>query len=417
MSVAVSVEVWGVLAGLYLFVLLAGFYFLQAFGWASRLNQLIGKRTEKIVQEIKEEEQKTKETLAEIEKRMRLIVETANDAFVGMDVKGFITDWNRQAEIIFGWPRTEAIGRPLADTIIPPKLREAHKKGLHHFLMTGEGPVLNKRIEITALHRDGHEFPVELTVCPVRLGGTLSFNAFIHDITERKQAQERLNQKVQELEEANVQLEELDHLKTEFVNTVNHELRTPLTSIKEGINLVLDGSSGPIATEQVRFLQIAKNNIDRLHRMINNLLDISKIEAGRMELYRNRFELPLLLEEAVATHRLEAKEKGIQLSFETVPDVLPVEVDHDRFLQVLGNLVNNAIKFTPRGGKIRVAARPQNEHFVCIAVEDSGPGIEKEDQNKLFGKFQQIVDEKGRKTGGTGLGLAICKAIVEAHGG
>jgi len=271
MSVAVSVEVWGILAGVYLFILLAGFYLLQALGWTSRLERLVGKRAETLVRE-------------------------------------------------------------------------------------------------------------------------------------------QLNQKIRGLKE-------LDRLKTEFVNTVNHELRTPLTSIKEGINLVLDGSSGPVTSEQIRFLQIAKNNIDRLHRMINNLLDISKIEAGKMELHRNRFELPLLLEEAVATHRLEAKEKGVQLSFETVPDVLPVEVDHDRFLQVLGNLVNNAIKFTPQGGKIRVAAQAQDEHFVCIVVEDNGFGIKKEDQNKLFGKFQQIIDGNGRKTGGTGLGLAICKAIVEAHGG
>ncbi|MBI4436363.1 MAG: hypothetical protein HY590_02980 [Candidatus Omnitrophica bacterium] len=229
--------------------------------------------------------------------------------------------------------------------------------------------------------------------------------------------EEILLAKQKELEGANEKLRALDRLKTEFVNTVNHELRTPLTSIKEGIALVLDGSSGPLTPDQVRFLQVAKNNIDRLHRMISNLLDISKIEAGKMELHRNRFELALLLEEAVVTHRLEAKEKGIQLSFETVPDVLPVEVDRDLFLQVLSNLVNNAIKFTPQGGKIRVTARAQDEHFVCIVVEDNGPGMRREDQGKLFGKFQQIVDENGRKTGGTGLGLAICKAIVGAHGG
>ena len=230
------------------------------------------------------------------------------------------------------------------------------------------------------------------------------------EIGERKRVGEELRQ-------VNERLKELDKLKTEFVNTVNHELRTPLTSIKEGINLVLDGSAGPVTGDQATFLQIAKNNIDRLHRLINNLLDISKIEAGRMELHPTRFHLSLLVEEGISLHRLKAKEKGVHLSLSTIPDLLPVEVDRDRMLQVLSNLVNNAIKFTPNGGEVRLITRPWDGQFVCICVQDSGPGIRQEDQNKLFGKFQQIGDEKQRKTGGTGLGLAICKAIVEAHGG
>ena len=230
------------------------------------------------------------------------------------------------------------------------------------------------------------------------------------EITERKRAEEELRQ-------VNERLKELDKLKTEFINTVNHELRTPLTSIKEGINLVLDGSSGPINQDQASFLRIARNNIDRLNRLINDLLDISKIEAGKMELDPTRFHLPLLVEEGASLHRLKAKEKGIHLSSSTIPDLLPVEVDRDRILQVLSNLIDNAIKFTPEGGEVRVTTRPWDGKFACLCVEDSGIGIRKEDLNKLFGKFQQIGDEKERKTGGTGLGLAICKAIVEAHGG
>ena len=263
----------------------------------------------------------------------------------------------------------------------------------------------------------------------VLLGGWLLTGLLAGYVTQRREGErnlrkaygeieKRIEERTRELEEANERLERLDRLKTEFVNAVNHELRTPLTSIKEGINLVLDGSSGPVTSDQTRFLQIAKNNIDRLHRLISNLLDISKIEAEQMKLYSTRFHLPLLIEEGISLYRLEAKEKGIKLSFSTIPDLLPVEIDRDRILQVLSNLVSNAIKFTPSGGEIRITARPLDEKFICTGVEDSGIGIKKEDQDKLFRKFQQIVVKgKERKTEGTGLGLAITKAIVEAHGG
>jgi formate hydrogenlyase transcriptional activator len=135
------------------------------------------------------ERRRMEERLRASEERTRLVIDTAYDAFVAIDADGFITDWNRQAETTFGWSREEALGRPLAETIIPPQYREAHERGLKHFLYTGEGPLLNKRIEITALHRDGYQFHVELTISPVRLGETYVFNAFVHDITERKRAE------------------------------------------------------------------------------------------------------------------------------------------------------------------------------------------------------------------------------------
>ena len=134
------------------------------------------------------------EVLRESEERNRAVLDTANEAFIAMDAEGRITDWNHQAEVTFGWSRVEAIGRLLAETIIPPQHREAHRRGLQHFLATGQGPVLDKRFEITALRRDGHEFPVELTIAPIRVGPTYIFNSFLHDITARKQAQEALQE-------------------------------------------------------------------------------------------------------------------------------------------------------------------------------------------------------------------------------
>ena len=151
-----------------------------------RLNETLEQR----VQERTAELGRANEGLRELEERRRQIIETARDAFVGMDAEGKIIDWNRQAEVIFGWPREEAIGRSLAETIVPPQHREAHKQGLRRFLATGEGPVLNKRLELTALRKDGREFPVEMTIWPARIGSqAYRFNAFLHDITERKHAE------------------------------------------------------------------------------------------------------------------------------------------------------------------------------------------------------------------------------------
>ena len=138
------------------------------------------------------ERRRIEEKLQASEERTRLVIDTAHDAFIAIDADGLITDWNRQAEATFGWSREEVIGRPLTETIIPSQYREAHQRGLEHFLSTGEGPFLNKRIEITALHRSGFEFHVELTISPLRLGGTYVFNAFVHDITQRKRAEEAL---------------------------------------------------------------------------------------------------------------------------------------------------------------------------------------------------------------------------------
>ena len=162
------------------------------------------------------ERTRMEEALRQSGERTRLIIETSQDAFIAMDIRGLITNWNARAEALFGWTRQEALDRPLAQMIIPPQYREAHIQGLAHFLATGEGPALNRRIEITALHRSGREFPAELTISPLRLGGIYIFNAFIHDITERKQAEDTLARQTAELSETNEMLEEKTRLLTAF---------------------------------------------------------------------------------------------------------------------------------------------------------------------------------------------------------
>jgi PAS domain S-box-containing protein len=209
---------------------------------------------------------------------------------------------------------------------------------------------------------------------------------------------------------------EVDRMKNDFIATVSHELRTPMTSIKGSLGLVLGGVAGPVDGEVKELLTIAQNNTDRLIRLINDILDISRIEAGKMEIKKG----PLSLHEAVmrAVRELEgfAAQRSIHVT-PVVPDDMPrAMADADRVQQVMVNLLSNAIKFSDVGGVVTVTAG-HGSGEVWVRVEDAGPGIAPEHQEMIFAKFHRVDNASTRRTGGTGLGLAICKAIVEDHGG
>ena len=223
----------------------------------------------------------------------------------------------------------------------------------------------------------------------------------IEDITERKKMEE---------------LNKIDAMKTEFVSTVSHELRTPLAIIKEGLSLVLDGVVGEISKKQSDVLATAKNNIDRLARIINNLLDISKIEAGKVELKRESLDMVGLARQIISSFEPGLKEKNLELRVNIPERQIDVFVDPDKITQVFTNLIGNALKFTERG-YIEISLQEKEKEIECI-VADTGFGISKEDLPKVFSKFQQLF---GRLPGpgekGTGLGLSISKGIIELHGG
>lgn len=228
------------------------------------------------------------------------------------------------------------------------------------------------------------------------------------DITQIKKYQH-------ELEKKNKDLEKLDKLKSEFVSVVSHELRTPLSIIKEGISLVIDQIPGEINQKQDKILKTSKDNIDRLARIINNLLDISKIESGRIELKKKIIDINSLVRKVVTNFDLKGKERGIQLKLNLSQSELSISIDEDRIFDVLTNLINNALKFTEKG-YVQIEVVDQGNQIQCI-VSDSGIGIHKENLDKLFTKFVQFdrIDGGGEK--GTGLGLSIAKGFVELHGG
>jgi signal transduction histidine kinase len=255
-------------------------------------------------------------------------------------------------------------------------------------------------------------------------------------IEKRKQAEEELKQAKEELEaqdwglkktndaikllykeleSKNKRLQELDRLKSDFISTVSHELRTPLSITKEGISLVLDQIPGKINEKQEKILTTAKNNIDRLARIIDNLLDISKIEAGKVELKKELVNIKDLIKQLALSFEPKMKERGLEIKVNIAKGEINIYADADKITQVFTNLIYNAIKFT-KNGFIEVSARERNNEVECT-VADTGIGISQEDLPKVFSKFQQFGRSPGPGEKGTGLGLSIAKGIVELHRG
>lgn len=220
-----------------------------------------------------------------------------------------------------------------------------------------------------------------------------------------------MNETQTELRAANKELKKLDQLKSDFVSHVSHELRTPLSVIKESIEIVRDGTIGPVNDEQVDFLETAKRNVDRLVRLINAILDLQKLEAGRIEFNFAYYDLAQLIQDVYKSYSLLVADKGLAFSVKIDPNLPLARFDKDRMIQVFSNLLSNALKFTQKGS-IEISAR-RDGNAVKIGVKDTGDGIKKENIPKLFARFVQLAN----KIGGSGLGLALCKEIIEAHKG
>ncbi len=234
--------------------------------------------------------------------------------------------------------------------------------------------------------------------------------SLLEDLETSKQ---RLEEQSELLKKTNTQLEEMAALKDDFISKVSHELRTPLTSIKEGLGLLIDNALGETTAEQQDFLKTMDGDIDRLAEMINNMLDIAKIEAGRMRLNRARVEVRELIDSLVRSCKPLLATRYVRVESR---ERLEVFIDRNRMIQVLTNLLSNAIKVTPDEGAITFRAF-RKDGMVAIAVQDEGPGISPEDLPKLFQKFSQVGPQGAGRVRGTGLGLVVCKELAECHGG
>ncbi len=472
--------------------------------------------------------------IIEEQRRTRAVLDAALDAVISMDHRGVITEFNPAAERAFGYRKEEAVGRDLADLIIPPDLREQHRAGLSRHLATGEGPFLNRRVETRGYHADGRDFPIEAAIIRVAGEGPPTFTGFVRDLTARRVAEDAvqsseerfrtlaasnsaltlyeqdrdlryrwvfpqhpefpdhnigktddellppgegqrltsLKRQVlesgvgrreevtvtlpsgacsydlmieprmdasgaiigvagvavditerkrteQRLRDSETQLREADRHKDEFLAMLAHELRNPLAPIRTGLELVRLAGDTPDAVAQIR--PMMERQIAHMVRLIDDLLDISRISSGKITLRRRPTSLADLVNGAVEANRSVIETAGVQLTVR-LPEKPPLLfVDPTRFVQVLSNLLNNAAKFTDAGGGIVISCDVAGDGAAAgqlvLSISDTGIGISSEMLPRVFDLFTQGEGSKHRANGGLGVGLALARRIVEMHGG
>jgi PAS domain S-box-containing protein len=338
----------------------------------------------------------------------RQILETMQGAVIVEDLEGNVRVANRTAQEMLGYEKEELIGMGLAQ-VLPAAVE------LRGTIKAGERAA-SKEMVWTA--RSGQRTQVSVSASSLtddRDQEPVGIVYVAHDITKRKQAEERLRNYSQELREANRKLEALDRLKSEFVSTVSHELRTPLTSIKANAELILM-KPDLHHDKKHRLLVTINRESDRLTRLINDLLDLSKIEAGTVQWRREEVSVNDIVRFSIDAVLPLLQNKRLQLKTSMEDPLPPVWGDRDRLVQVMNNLLSNAIKFTPSGGSISVAVY-QEESQIFVTVQDTGTGIPAEEIDIIFDKFHRSRDQVLKQTEGTGLGLTIVRQIVEYHGG
>jgi PAS domain S-box-containing protein len=334
--------------------------------------------------------------LAEVQasaRSVRTIIDIAQDAYMGIDLDGYVVDWNARAAAMFGLTRAEALNSHV-ERVVPERYRESVRKSLRAFAETGELGLLGHRVERVVVDRHGSEIPIEMTLDLVESGERPFFSIFLHDISLRKN---------------------VDRMKDEFIGTVSHELRTPLTSMRVSLSLLATGTAGTLDDDAQELVGIAHRQCERLVRLVDDMLDIQKIENNALVLRTVRSPLLPLVEDAVGVMRGLAGERGVTLACACAcadgNGDITADVDRDRMQQVLTNLLSNAIKFSPSGSLVQVTVAATADS-ARISVADQGRGIPAHFRGRIFQRFAH----QGAN-GGSGLGLSICKGIVEEHGG
>ncbi|MBU3759599.1 MAG: response regulator [Candidatus Omnitrophica bacterium] len=332
------------------------------------------------------------EALSEEKAEMSQLISSVTSILIRLNADGIITFWNSVAQKTFGVHSSDMLQKRLADCRLEwdtapllAAVEECRKK-----------KQLVRTPDLFYKRPNGYEGFAGFSVIPIFKRGGLDTDIILFgaDITEKRK---------------------LERMKDEFVSTVSHELRTPMTIIRESVSQVQDGVLGPVNDDQKMFLSISIEAIDRLTNIVNALLDVSKIEAGKMDFKKEKDDLAAVARKTVESFLLLAQNKGIELKTAFSHETVEIEIDKGKLIQIFTNLINNALKFTEKG-HIEVSVQDEGVYVEC-RVNDTGRGIAEHDLPKVFGKFQQFEREHGGGEKGTGLGLAICKRLVEMHGG
>ncbi len=368
---------------------------------------------------MKEKNKITQAGLEESELKYRKIFDAAQEGILLFDAStGQIIDANPFLLDLFNYPLSELLTKKLYDLGLSQEMMQIPEEasGLNR---TVRGSYRN----ISLRAKDGHDLSVEICCTRHQINDKAIIQCAIRNTASRKLMEasikkltEELQVKTNELDAAHKALQKLDELKSEFVSVVSHELRTPLATMREFTSILSDEIPGKLTKEQKQYTDIIKDSIDRLTRLITNLLDISNLEAGKIELKKTLVNFSDWVTGILATFKSQADEKHIELKMRIPTPGIDICVDPDRITQVFINLIDNALRFTPESGQLTVEIKDMEKEMEC-SVADTGIGISEQDLPKVFDKFQQFGRIPGSGEKGTGLGLSIAKNIVEMHHG